>query len=127
SCRRINLLRYFGETLESACGNCDTCLEPPETWDATESARKVLSAVYRTGQRFGANYLIDHLRGEANSRAERLGHTGLSTFAVGKELEHKEWRSVIRQLVARGYLEMEPEGGGLRLNTSANTAALHRP
>jgi len=120
TCRRINLLRYFGETLESPCGHCDTCLEPPETWEATEPARKLLSAVYRTGQRFGANYLIDHLRGDVNSRAERLGHTRLSTFGVGEELEEKQWRSVIRQLVARGYLETEPEGGGLCLNSSAN-------
>ena len=119
SCRRIDLLRYFGETLESPCGNCDTCLEPPETWDATEPARKLLSAVYRTGQRFGANYLVDHLRGEADARAGRLGHTRLSTFGVGSELEGKQWRSVIRQLVARGYLETEPEGGGLRLATGA--------
>jgi ATP-dependent DNA helicase RecQ len=120
TCRRINLLSYFGETLESPCGHCDTCLEPPETWDATEPARKLLSAVYRTGQRFGANYLIDHLRGDASSRAERLGHTRLSTFGVGEELEEKQWRSVIRQLVAHGYLETEPEGGGLCLNGSAH-------
>ena len=119
TCRRVNLLGYFGETLEQGCGRCDTCLEPPETWDATEPARKLLSAVYRTGQRFGANYLIEHLQGEAGPRAERLGHTRLSTFGVGGELEEKQWRSVIRQLVAHGYLETEPEGGGLRLGRAA--------
>ena len=124
TCRRANLLGYFGEPLESPCGNCDTCLEPPETWDATEPARKLLSAVYRTGQRFGANYLVEHLRGEADSRAGRLGHTRLSTFGVGEELDEKQWRSVIRQLLARGYLETEPEGGGLCL--TRNAAALLR-
>ena len=120
TCRRINLLRYFGEQPEGACGNCDTCLAPPETWDATEPARKLLSAVYRTGQRFGANYLIEHLRGEPNERAERFGHTKLSTFGVGEDLTAKQWRSVIRQLVARGYLETDSEGyGGLRFDSDA--------
>ncbi len=115
TCRRINLLRYFGEQPAQDCGNCDTCLVPPETWDATEVARKLLSAIYRTGQRFGAGYLIEHLRGETSERAERFGHTGLSTFGIGEELAVKQWRSVIRQLVARGYLESDPDGfGGLR-------------
>src|SRR5699024_4411541 len=77
SCRRANLLRYFGEQAPEACGNCDTCLEPPTTWDATEAAQKLLSTVYRTGERFGAAYLIEHLRGEASERAERYGHTRL--------------------------------------------------
>ncbi len=114
TCRRVNLLRYFGENPRTDCGNCDTCLAPPETWDATEAARKLLSAIYRTGQRFGAQYLIEHLCGETNERAERLGHTELSTFGIGKDLAAKQWRSVIRQLVARGYLESDPDGyGGL--------------
>ncbi|MGA7965923.1 MAG: DNA helicase RecQ [Gammaproteobacteria bacterium] len=121
TCRRINLLRYFGEQPEGACGNCDTCLAPPETWDATEAARKLLSAVYRTGQRFGANYLIEHLRGETSERAERFGHTVLSTFGIGEDLTAKQWGSVIRQLVARGYLETDPEGhGGLRFGRDAD-------
>ncbi|MGH8225973.1 MAG: DNA helicase RecQ [Gammaproteobacteria bacterium] len=121
TCRRINLLRYFGEQPAQDCGNCDTCLSPPETWDATEVARKLLSAVYRTGQCFGAGYLIEHLRGETGERAERFGHTGLSTFGIGAELAVKQWRSVIRQLVARGYLESDAEGfGGLRFGRDAD-------
>jgi len=121
TCRRINLLSYFGEHPQATCGNCDTCLEPPETWDATEPARKLLSAVYRTGQRFGANYLTEHLRGETSDRAERLGHTALSTFGVGDDLEAKQWRSIIRQMVARGYLESDPDGhGGLRFGRDAD-------
>ncbi|MGH8162375.1 MAG: DNA helicase RecQ, partial [Gammaproteobacteria bacterium] len=97
SCRRVNLLRYFGEEPKADCGNCDTCLAPPETWDATEAARKLLSAVYRTGERFGAGYLVAHLRGELSERAERLGHTRLSTFGIGSDLDTRQWRSVIRQ------------------------------
>ncbi|MGH8273486.1 MAG: DNA helicase RecQ [Gammaproteobacteria bacterium] len=120
TCRRVNLLRYFGEEPEQDCGNCDTCLAPPETWDATETGRKLLSAVYRTGQRFGAGYLIEHLRGETSERAERFGHTELSTFGIGAEFAVKQWRSVIRQLVARGYLESDPDGyGGLRFGNEA--------
>ncbi|MDN5864748.1 MAG: DNA helicase RecQ [Gammaproteobacteria bacterium] len=120
SCRRANLLGYFGERLGHDCGNCDTCLEPPETRDATTEARMLLSAVYRTGERFGANYLIEHLRGEVTERARRLGHDRLSTFGVGGELKAREWRSILRQLVARGYLESDPEGyGGLRLASAA--------
>lgn len=116
ACRRRHLLAYFGEENETDCGNCDTCLSPPETRDATEPARKLLSAVYRTGQRFGAQYLIDHLRGSVDPRAERLGHTRLSTFGIGPELSQKEWRTLIRQLVARGYIAPDLEGyGGLHL------------
>ncbi len=121
TCRRVYLLRYFGEHPEGACGHCDTCLVPPATWDATEPARKLLSAIYRTGQRFGANYLIEHLRGETSERAERCGHTTLSTFGVGGDMAARQWRSIIRQLVARGYLETDPDGyGGLRFDRDAN-------
>lgn len=116
SCRRQHLLAYFGENRDQPCGNCDTCLNPPQTWDATDTARKALSAVYRTGQRFGTGYVIDHLRGQADERAERQGHTRLSTFGVGDDLGVKEWRAVLRQLVALGYLTMDIDGyGGLRL------------
>ncbi|HET7307246.1 MAG TPA: DNA helicase RecQ [Gammaproteobacteria bacterium] len=119
-CRRTHLLRYFGEQPDGDCHNCDTCLTPPETWDATESARKLLSAVYRTGQRFGAQYLVGHLRGDADERAQRFGHTNLSTFGIGEDLAARQWRSVIRQLTARGYLEADIEGyGGLRLGERA--------
>lgn len=114
SCRRVNLLGYFGETLDEDCGNCDTCLAPPATWDATEAAQKLLSTVYRTGERFGAGYLIEHLRGESSDRAERYGHTKLSTFGIGADLPVKQWRSVIRQLIARGTLDnAADEYGGL--------------
>jgi len=119
SCRRINLLGYFGEDPERDCGNCDTCLDPPETWDATEAAQKLLSAVYRTGQRFGAGHIVHHLRGEPDERAERLGHTELSTFGVGEELAISQWRSLIRQLLARGYLEADATYGGLRFGAEA--------
>ncbi len=120
TCRRAQLLRYFGEQPQDACGNCDTCLTPPATWDATEAARKLLSAVYRTGQRFGAQYLLDHLRGETDERSARFGHTQLSTFGIGKDLSGKQWRSLIRQLVARGYLDVDLDGyGGLRLGERA--------
>jgi ATP-dependent DNA helicase RecQ len=120
SCRRAHLLRYFGEHPPATCGNCDTCLAPPETWDATEAARMLLSAVYRTGQRFGAQYLVEHLRGDDSERARRFGHTQLSTFGIGAERSAREWRSVIRQLVALGYVDADLDGyGGLRLGTRA--------
>jgi ATP-dependent DNA helicase RecQ len=116
TCRRVNLLGYFGETLTADCGNCDNCLAPPATWEASEAAQKLLSAVYRTGERFGAAYLTEHLRGEASERAERFGHTQLTTFGVGADLAAKQWRSLIRQLVARGTLASDPDAhGGLRL------------
>jgi ATP-dependent DNA helicase RecQ len=106
TCRRQALLHYFGETLAEPCGNCDTCLEPVETWDATEAARMALSAVYRTGQRFGVNHLIDVLRGEATEKVQQFRHNQLPTFAIGQALETNRWRSVYRQLVARGYLSV---------------------
>jgi len=116
SCRRIHLLGYFGETLGAACGNCDTCLNPPDTWDATRAARMALSAVYRTGQRFGAGYVVDHLRGVVSERASSTGHDKLSTFSVGQDIEVAKWRSVMRQLIALGYLQVDHERfGGLRL------------
>ncbi|MES1930155.1 ATP-dependent DNA helicase RecQ [Salinisphaera dokdonensis CL-ES53] len=115
SCRRISLLGYFGEECDTACGNCDTCLNPPETYDATRNARMALSAVYRTGQRFGTGYVIDHLRGAASDRAKELGHDKLSTFGVGGEIETKQWRSVLRQLIALGHVRVDPAYGGLGL------------
>ena len=116
TCRRQVLLAYFGDWLEQPCGNCDTCLEPPETWDGTEAARKALSCVYRTGQRFGVNYLIDILQGRENERIRRFGHHRLSTWGIGEELDTRQWRSVFRQLVARGYITVDIGGhGSLRL------------
>jgi len=116
ACRRQALLTYFGETLSQACGNCDTCLEPPEAWDATVPAQKALSCVHRTGQRFGVNYLIDVLLGKDDDRIRRFGHDRLTTCGIGKELGQQEWRGVFRQLISRGLLAVDLEGhGGLRL------------
>jgi len=120
SCRRQALLHYFGETLGQPCGNCDTCLEPVATWDGTEAARMALSAVYRTGQRFGVNHVVDVLRGADTERMRQLEHHRLSTFGVGHKLDANQWRSVFRQLVARGYLRVDAEGfGTLQLTESA--------
>jgi len=112
SCRRQTLLHYFGETLTSPCGNCDNCLEPVATWDGTEAARMALSVVYRTGQRFGVNHLIDVLRGEITDKIRQFHHEGLPTFGIGQQLETDQWRSVFRQLVARGHLSVAHERYG---------------
>ena len=112
TCRRQALLAYFGEARAEPCGNCDNCLQPPETWDGTEAARKALSCVYRTGQRFGVNYLIDVLSGKEDERIRRFGHDKLSTYGIGRELAASEWRGVFRQLIARGYLSVDVDGYG---------------
>ena len=112
SCRRQVLLRYFGDEQERPCGNCDTCLNPPETWDGTVAVQKALSCVFRTGQRFGVTYLIDVLRGSENERILQAGHHQVSTYGIGTELSANEWKSVFRQLVANGYLRADPEGYG---------------
>ena len=118
-CRRALLLNYFGET-RAACGNCDTCLEPPETWDATIAAQKALSAALRTGQRFGAGYLIDILLGRATTRIVEYGHDKLPTFGCGQPLSENEWRSVIRQLIAADLLHADPDRyNGLRVTETA--------
>ncbi len=117
TCRRQTLLRYFGDNLLQPCGNCDSCLTPPETWDATEAVRMALSCVYRTGQRFGAGHVIDVLRGSSNEKINSFGHHSLSTYGIGKHLSADEWRSIFRQLVARGLLDVDTNGfGGLLLN-----------
>ena len=119
SCRRVRLLDYFGE-VSQPCGNCDTCLEPPETWDATEAARKALSAIYRTGQRFGAVHLIDVLRGKDNERMGRWGHDQLSVFGIGADLDADAWRGVFRQLVSLGLARVDHEAhGGLTLSAAS--------
>ncbi|BAV34935.1 ATP-dependent DNA helicase RecQ [Sulfuricaulis limicola] len=112
TCRRQALLGYFGETLAQPCGNCDTCLNAPETWDASLPAQKALSCVHRTGQRFGVNYLMDVLMGKADERMQRFGHDKSSTFGIGKDLAANEWRSIYRQLIARGLLAVDIEGHG---------------
>ena len=116
SCRRQTLLRYFGEDNDQPCGNCDTCLQPPTTWDATEAVQKLLSCVYRTGQRFGAGHVIDVLRGSANERILQFKHDGLSTYGIGRDMSNNDWRAVVRQLVARGYLQVDDAYGSLRLS-----------
>jgi ATP-dependent DNA helicase RecQ len=119
TCRRQALLAYFADPLPEPCGNCDTCLEPPQTWDATEAAQKALSCVHRTGQRFGVNYLVDVLLGKADERILRFGHDQLSTFGIGKDQSQQEWRGIFRQLIARGLLAVDIEGHGALQLTDA--------
>jgi ATP-dependent DNA helicase RecQ len=119
ACRRAQLLGYFGEEA-AACGNCDTCLEPPQLWDGTLAARKAMSAALRTGQRFGAGHLIDILRGKATEKVMQFGHGNLPTFGAGTELDDAGWRSVFRQLLAAGLLHADAQAyGGLRLTDAA--------
>ncbi len=116
SCRRQSLLGYFGDALPAPCGNCDNCLDPPQSWDATTAAQKALSCVHRTGQRFGVNYLVDVLLGKDDERIRRFGHDAISTFGIGQDLGANDWRAVFRQLVARGYLVADHDNyGGLRM------------
>ncbi len=110
-CRRQTLLAYFDETLAEPCGHCDNCVEPPLTWDATEAARMGLSCVFRTGQRFGVNYVIDVLLGNAKDRILQNRHDQLSTFGIG-DLDQNEWRSLFRQLIALGYLYADIDNYG---------------
>lgn len=116
SCRRQVLLNYFGDVLPEPCGNCDNCLEPVDTWDGTEAARMALSAVYRTGQRFGVKHVVDVLLGVETDKITQYGHDQLPTYGIGKTLDNNQWSSVLRQLVARGYLCVDVERfGALRL------------
>ena len=120
TCRRQVLLNYFGEQMEAGCGNCDLCLDPPQTFDATEDARKALSCVYRVGQGFGIRHVIDVLRGVENERIRRLGHDRLSTYGIGADKSELEWSSLIRQLIHRGYLLQDIEHYSvLRLTSDA--------
>jgi ATP-dependent DNA helicase RecQ len=115
-CRRQRLLATFGESHPGDCGNCDNCLQPPQTWDATEASRKALSCVYRTGQRFGALHVIDVLRGGEGEKVRQFGHDRLSTYGIGADLDERTWRGVFRQLVALGLLEVDAGSyGALRL------------
>ncbi len=122
SCRRQALLNYFGEDLNDPCGNCDNCLTPAETWDATVAAQKALSCVHRTGQRFGVNYLIDVLTGKDNDRIKQFGHDNLSVFSIGIEYDAVQWRNIFRQLISRNLLTVDLEGhGSLRLTEQCRT------
>jgi ATP-dependent DNA helicase RecQ len=119
-CRHQSILRYFGEVHPGACGECDNCLEPVDTWDATQAAQMALSCVYRTGQRFGVAHLIDVLLGKTSAKVEQFNHQQLSTFGIGEALSQPQWSSVYRQLVAAGLLEVDMEAyGGLRLTEDA--------
>jgi ATP-dependent DNA helicase RecQ len=118
-CRRVRLLDYFAEA-SAPCGNCDTCLAPPETFDATTAAQKALSAIYRTGQRFGAMHLIDVLRGKTGERITRWDHDKLGVFGIGADIDDATWRVVFRQLVALGFVRVDHDAhGGLRLTEAA--------
>ncbi|MCU7806378.1 MAG: HRDC domain-containing protein, partial [Candidatus Thiodiazotropha sp. (ex Semelilucina semeliformis)] len=115
-------LGYFADPMEKPCGNCDTCLEPPETWDATVAAQKALSCAHRTGQRFGVNYLVDVLLGKDNERIQQFRHHQVSTYGIGDEHSAPEWRTIYRQLIARGLLAVDLEGyGGLHLTPASRT------
>ena len=132
-CRRIRLLTYFGEVQDTTdgaqaryrCGNCDNCIHPPATWNATEAARKALSCIYRFhqngGQRFGAGHLIDVLRGKVTDKVTQHGHATLSTFGIGADVTEAQWRAVLRQLIALGHLRTEGEYHTLELTDSARS------
>ncbi|WP_432898765.1 DNA helicase RecQ [Micromonospora matsumotoense] len=128
-CRRVQLLEYFGQPGTADCGNCDTCLTPPETWDGTVAAQKLLSTVYRLdrerNQRFGAGHCVDILIGKQNDKISQYGHDALSTFGIGTELREAEWRGVVRQLLAEGLLAVEGDYGTLAL-TEASAEVLAR-
>lgn len=120
TCRRRALLRYFGEADAQVCGNCDVCLNPPKTWNATEAAQKLLSNIYRTGQRFGSGHVIDVLRGKETAKVKQFGHHSLSTYGIGSDLGDQQWRSVIRQLMVQGYLAVNDElYGAIQLTEKA--------
>ena len=123
-CRRQTLLAYFGEPHVGQCGRCDNCIAPPRSWDGTVAAQKALSCVYRTGQRFGAAHVIDVLRGAETQKVRQFGHDALSTYGIGADLDAKQWRSVFRQLVAGGWLQVDVEGHGAFRLTSSSAAVL---
>lgn len=123
-CRRRSLLAYFGELLDEDCGNCDVCLTPPDVFDGTEAGQKILSTVYRTGQRFGAVHVIDVLTGKLTDKVRTHRHDTLSVFGVGSEYDAKQWRSLLRQLVVTGYLAVDTEGYGALKFTPQSRALL---
>lgn len=128
TCRRIRLLAYFGQTIHTPCGNCDVCLDPPEAWDGTVAAQKVLSTVYRLwkerGQRYGAGHIIDVLRGKLNERVTQSAHNALSVFGIGADMSDKAWRGVLRQLLAQGLLTLDHEGFNTLALTEDSRAVL---
>ena len=119
-CRRTMLLNYFGEAMEGdTCGNCDNCLDPPETWDGTVAAQKALSCIARTGQRFGSGHVTDVLRGEDTEKVRRHDHDAVSTYGIGDDRSKAEWRSILRQLVAKGFVRVDVAGYGALTLTEA--------
>ena len=115
-CRRQALLAYFDEVMPNPCGHCDNCVDGVETWDATEPARQALSAIYRSGQRYGVGHLVDILMGKETEKVRSLGHQHLAVFGIGKGRPEDEWRTLFRQLVARGLADVDLDGyGSLRL------------
>jgi ATP-dependent DNA helicase RecQ len=123
-CRRRPLLEYFGDTREADCGNCDGCLAPVGTWDGTEAARKALSAVYRSGQRFGAAHIVDVLVGKSTDKVEQHQHGSLSVFGIGSDLPAATWRSLLRQLIVKGYLRADADRYGALVLTKHSRAVL---
>ena len=120
ACRHQTILRYFGEAHAGDCGQCDNCLQPVDTWDATQAAQMALSAVFRTGQRFGVVHLIDVLLGKTNAKVSQFNHQSLSVFGIGKSINQQQWSSIFRQLVAGGFLESDIAAfGGLKLTEAA--------
>ena len=126
-CRRQVLLRYFGDDCD-ACGNCDICLDPPETFEGAIAAQKLLSCIYRTGERFGQAHVVSVLLGESDERIDRLGHDKLSTFGIGKEHDRNAWRSIVRQLVAHGLITVDVAGhGGLSISPEGRQFLREKP
>lgn len=123
-CRRRPLLAYFGDSLAEDCGNCDGCLVPVKTWDGTEAAQKLLSAIYRTGQRFGAAHIVDVLLGKSTDKTRQHGHEQLSVFGIGQEKASATWRSVTRQLVVAGHLRADAERFGALVLTDSSRSVL---
>lgn len=123
-CRRQALLSYFQEDYPEPCGDCDNCLNPPDTRDATEQAQKLLSAIYRTGQRFGAAHVIDTLRGADTEKVRQFGHQALSTYGIGREFDANQWQALIRQLMIQGYVNADVERYGALVLTDRSRALL---
>ncbi len=123
-CRRRPLLAYFGDSQDDDCGNCDGCLSPANTWDGAEAAQKLLSTVYRSGQRFGAAHLVDVLLGKATDKVLQNGHDQLSVFGIGKDLPSTTWRSVARQLIVAGYLRSDAARFGALVLTETSRGVL---
>ena len=123
-CRRRPLLAYFGQGYPEPCGNCDNCLNPPVSWDGTEAAQKLMSAVYRTGQRFGAAHIVDVLLGKNTDKIRQHGHAELSVYGIGTDLNESAWRSVVRQLIVQGYLNSDQRRYGALVLTEKSRSVL---